>query len=896
MRLAGFRVRLDKKVVGLGNGAATSKRIVSSVLALFFAASCVAIAAPESRVVRSVQLRPFTVNDLFRLQGLGGNFGGPYAYSAATGQLAVTILRPIDTDPSQRWSGLYAGTLQSNGRGDIWVQLAAGKPLTDITRGASDKSGWFSPQWAPDGIHLAMLSTRGGELRLWTWNRRTGRLRPLSGDEVTFSFSQPAYSDYGQPYVWLDSRDILCTVMPKSQRREFARMYEYADGSQTPALAVTAWRRYLSGTIATASTLDDGTASGSPPGADLVLINLDGRERVLATNMDTVLWQPSPTGGAVAFTRQEKAIPKYSKYFFPDHDKWRLEVVTADGRRIVTTGEQAREVIPTSLRWSLDGGILAYLGYASESQIAPSLYLLDMRTDRVRAIVPRRLNMSPGWHDPVPGMANAPSELSWTKAGDVLVNGVQMRASDQGTPTSRAREEWWLISPSGAQRCVTCRLGVAPTSLWPERGSERFFGVAGGRIWEFDVRSGNIVDVTADLHGSVVGLISPAYSPVYQQFLSSDRTVLPIAYTDAVFLSIGRRGMEPHLLEFRSRTVTNLSLPAEGASVASVSPDGKSILYLKNDRSGLSLWRGDVHSAVSKIVFSGNAFLNDIAEGHVRYFPYTSLDGAKLNAWILLPPGYRADRRYPMITWIYPSDSYSAPAIPGLLKAEAGLASEFVFNMQIAAAHGYAVLFPSIPVSYHDRDEVGIKVINDVLPAVNAAVRRGFADPRRLAVWGHSYGGEAVMDLITRTNRFQAAIASGGLSDFISAYGEFSAYDRYSKWAAEDVFGQLGIESGEENLGGPPWKEWLKYVQNSPIFSVDRVHTPILLIHGDLDDNVPMEQSEEYFRALARQGKPARFVRYWGEGHVPTSPANVRNYWWQVFRWLQRYIAPDGQK
>jgi dipeptidyl aminopeptidase/acylaminoacyl peptidase len=318
-------------------------------------------------------------------------------------------------------------------------------------------------------------------------------------------------------------------------------------------------------------------------------------------------------------------------------------------------------------------------------------------------------------------------------------------------------------------------------------------------------------------------------------------------------------------------------------------------LYLKDDRTGLSLWRGEVNSGVSKLLFSANEFLNGIAEGQLRHFPYTSLDGTKLNAWILLPPGYRPGRRYPMITYIYPIYNFSAPTIPWQMTEE-GLSSEDATNMQIAAAHGYAVLFPSIPVAYRDRDLVRLKVVNDVLPAVAAAVRRGFADPRRLAVWGYSYGGEAVMDLITRTNRFRAAIASSGLSDLISAYGGLNAQNKYSNWAEENVFEQSMIESGELNLGGPPWKDWLRYVENSPIFSVNYVHTPLLLTHGDLDGNVPMQESEEFFRALARQGKPVRFVRYWGEGHVLTNPANIRDYWQQVFRWLNRYLSSENPK
>src|SRR6185437_4425702 len=112
------------------------------------------------------------------------------------------------------------------------------------------------------------------------------------------------------------------------------------------------------------------------------------------------------------------------------------------------------------------------------------------------------------------------------------------------------------------------------------------------------------------------------------------------------------------------------------------------------------------HSATSELLLNTNTFLSDIAEGALVHFPYTSLDGKKLIAWILLPVGYRAGRRYPMITFPYPSYNFSASVVPWEVDEFSGLESESAFNMQIAAAHGYAVLFPSVPLAYEDRKDM----------------------------------------------------------------------------------------------------------------------------------------------------------------------------------------------
>jgi dipeptidyl aminopeptidase/acylaminoacyl peptidase len=89
-------------------------------------------------------------------------------------------------------------------------------------------------------------------------------------------------------------------------------------------------------------------------------------------------------------------------------------------------------------------------------------------------------------------------------------------------------------------------------------------------------------------------------------------------------------------------------------------------------------------------------------------------------------------------------------------------------------------------------------------------------------------------------------------------------------------------------MGNPPWKDLGRYIRNSPIFSVDRVQTPLMIMQGDLD-YVALQQGEEFFTSLYRQGKRAEFVRYWGEGHVLESPANIRDMWQRIFAWFDQF-------
>jgi dipeptidyl aminopeptidase/acylaminoacyl peptidase len=99
-------------------------------------------------------------------------------------------------------------------------------------------------------------------------------------------------------------------------------------------------------------------------------------------------------------------------------------------------------------------------------------------------------------------------------------------------------------------------------------------------------------------------------------------------------------------------------------------------------------------------------------------------------------------------------------------------------------------------------------------------------------------------------------------------------------------------EGGQDALGAPPWKDAQRYIRNSPIFYADRVETPLLIIQGDMD-YVHMQQGEEFFSAMNRQGKRARFIRYWTSGHV-VGGANNLDQWKQIFAWFDEFLKPTG--
>jgi dipeptidyl aminopeptidase/acylaminoacyl peptidase len=111
-----------------------------------------------------------------------------------------------------------------------------------------------------------------------------------------------------------------------------------------------------------------------------------------------------------------------------------------------------------------------------------------------------------------------------------------------------------------------------------------------------------------------------------------------------------------------------------------------------------------------------------------------------------------------------------------------------------------------------------------------------------------------------------------------------------------DAFGVGWCEEGQILLGGPPWEFTLRYIENAPILHLDRVQTPVLIVHGALDPTVPVAQADEFFVGLRRLGKEAVYARYEGEGHWQGTwgHANAVDYWDRVLGWFDEHIGPGS--
>jgi dipeptidyl aminopeptidase/acylaminoacyl peptidase len=309
----------------------------------------------------------------------------------------------------------------------------------------------------------------------------------------------------------------------------------------------------------------------------------------------------------------------------------------------------------------------------------------------------------------------------------------------------------------------------------------------------------------------------------------------------------------------------------------SASSDGKLVAFFREDaRHPQDMWLASQNFQSVRRLTHINPQLDGYQMGAGQLIEWQSLDGERLHGALLLPAGYTEGKRYPLIVCVYGGVSLSNDVVRFGLGWCGG-----VMNMQLFATRGYAVLLPDAP------QRLGTPMADlakTVLPGVNKVIEMGIADPNRLGVMGHSYGGYSVLSLVVQTKRFKAAMAADGYGDLMAHYGEMDKKG--------STYGLAVDETGQGLMGGTPWQFRERYIENSPVFYLDRVDTPLLIVHGAEDNIHPSFVAGEIFVGLRRLGKEVVYAKYEKESHSPQtwSYANQLDFHTRVIAWFDAHL------
>jgi len=237
--------------------------------------------------------------------------------------------------------------------------------------------------------------------------------------------------------------------------------------------------------------------------------------------------------------------------------------------------------------------------------------------------------------------------------------------------------------------------------------------------------------------------------------------------------------------------------------------------------------------------------------GDEHLVSYRSRWGVPLKGILYTPDNFDPHKKYPMLVYFYERFSTSYHEMPFTVPAPntSPTLVRYVSN-------GYVVFVPDVAYRI---GHPGESALDCILPAVDSIVRRGFVDPARIGIAGHSWAAYQIAYMITRTNRFRAAEAGAAVANMTSAYGGIRL--------ESGMVREFQYERGQSRIGATPWDRTDLYIENSALFHIRNVNTPYLTIANELDGAVPQLQGIEFFTALRRLGKEAYLFSFDGEDH-----------------------------
>jgi len=308
-----------------------------------------------------------------------------------------------------------------------------------------------------------------------------------------------------------------------------------------------------------------------------------------------------------------------------------------------------------------------------------------------------------------------------------------------------------------------------------------------------------------------------------------------------------------YLTDQKGSHFSKLDLGIDVVNSFDVDSRGKILVYTGTSlQNPIKLYAYDLATQKKNLLFDpGKYRFKDIVFPKTEDFSFKNKSGVDIEGWLRYPANFNPQKKYPLIVHYYGGTAHT----PKSFDIRVGTSHHYlttngyaVYVLNPSGAPGWGPEFSDLHVN-----DWGKIVSEEIITGVKQLLKaKSFLDPKRIGAYGGSYGGFMTMTLATKTDLFRSLIALYGISNITSYWG--------AGWWG---FWYSGIATAESF----PWNRPDIYIERSPLFHADKIKTPLLLLHGDADINVPVEESEQMFTALKLLHKEVEYVRFKGEDH-----------------------------
>jgi dipeptidyl aminopeptidase/acylaminoacyl peptidase len=655
---------------------------------------------------------------------------------------------------------------------------------------------------------------------------------------------------------------VLMTMAATAQQKDRLTLDDYANYESVASPNLSPDRSQILYTRQWINLVEDKRES------DLWIVNSDGSQNRFFMQGGNGLW--SPDGQKVAFMKEgePKGTQIYVKYLG----------VEGEPTQITRT-----EKTPSHMKWSPDGSYLAFTMFVEEN-------------DKIKIDIPA-----------------PPEGANWTKAPRV-VDEVNYRRDRIGYLENGTTHIFIVPAEGGTARQITQdEYDYSGAFDWSADGSHIIFSSLREPDADYKLRQSNIYRVNI-ANGAIQQLTdrngfetSPKVSPDGRRIAFVGNKPTDTFYQASRIFIMNADGSDMKMLTDKlDRSPSDFFWAEDNDGIYfNVSQEGRNNLHYVNLKGAISnvtegmhmLNVDDVNGNVAVAVITtpqsppdvalvdlGSGKINQLTHvnkdildfiqlGEVEEIWYKSPDGTNIQGWIVKPPDFDPNKKYPLILRIHggPHAMYNVG---------------FNYNFQIHAAKDYVTLYTNprgstgygydfanaIQNSYPGDD------YTDLMTGVDEVIKRGYIDESRMYVYGGSGGGVLTSWIIGQTDRFAAASVMYPVVDWFSFVGTTDGIGWY------------------QNFKKFPWEDPTEHIKRSPLMYVGNVTTPTLLMTGVNDLRTPISQTEEYYQALKVQNKPVVMIRFNDEFHGTSSkPSNFLRTMGYLDYWFAKYKRENDQ-